>query len=120
MSCLTAPIVQVRVGTDLGDEIPTNIGVVQGDCLSAIFFIVYLAKAIKPINQTTEEDHQDRILWSALDWVIPRDQHKVNIDLKYADDITYIRSARCNINAVKRAVPQQLEEADLIENENKR
>ncbi len=32
----------VRVGNNLGNKITTNIGVLQGDCLSPILFIIHL------------------------------------------------------------------------------
>ena len=41
--------IKARVGKDLGQNIETNIGIVQGDFLSAVFVIFYLAEAIKPI-----------------------------------------------------------------------
>ena len=44
----------------------------------------------------------------------------ISIDLKYADDITFVRSEKAKINTVKRVIPKQLEEADLIENSDKR
>ena len=34
---------KVRVGGSLGEEILTNIGAAQGDCLPAFLFIFYLA-----------------------------------------------------------------------------
>ena len=111
---------QVRVGAELGKEITTNIGVAQGDCLSAVLFILYLSKAIKPMPLPIEEDYSDRNLWSALDWMIPKDKLNINIDLKYADDLTFVRSEKAKINTVKREIAQQLEEADLTENTDKR
>ena len=41
---------QVKVGKTTGTEIRTNIGVPQGDCLSPILFIIYLAEALKLIE----------------------------------------------------------------------
>ena len=42
-------ILNVKVGDKLGVDILTRIGICQGDCLSALLFILYLAYAIKPI-----------------------------------------------------------------------
>ena len=39
---------RVRIGKSLGKEINTNIGIPQGDCLSLILFVLYLAEALKP------------------------------------------------------------------------
>ena len=48
----------VRIGKTLGVPIDTNIGVAQGDCLSALLFIFYLAHVIGPISsETNREDH---------------------------------------------------------------
>ena len=40
--------IQVRIGKELGENIICNIGAMQGDTFSAIAFISYLAKSIKP------------------------------------------------------------------------
>ena len=83
----------VRIGKMLGVPIDTNIGVAQGDCLSALLFIFYLAHVIGPISpETNREDHAGEIRWSDLDWVIDRDIHNITLDPKYADDTTFIRS----------------------------
>ena len=48
---------QIRVGNVTGKSIVTNIGVAQGvaqgDCLSTLHFILYLAHFIKPIFRET-------------------------------------------------------------------
>ena len=59
---------KVRMGRSLGEEILTNIGVAQGDCLSALLFIFYLAKFVDVIpGLPTREDFWDKILCSELD-----------------------------------------------------
>ena len=116
---ITDVLINVRVGSEIGEDIYTNIGVCQGDCLSAIIFIVYLSQAIKPLpKNTSREDHQ--IIWSDLDWLIDKDKHKVELDPKYADDINFIRTDRSKIEMIKRVIPDMLREADLIENNDKR
>ena len=113
---------KVRIGKETGNEINTNVGVCQGDCLSALLFIFYLAHIIKPFpSHATKEDHYKSLLfWSDLDWVINKDVHKVKVDPKYADDITFIRSHISEINMIKRIIPDMLKEGDLIENASKR
>ena len=46
----------VRMGNEMGDNIRTNIGVAQGDCLSAFLFIFYLAHILGalPTRSTRE------------------------------------------------------------------
>ena len=112
---------KVRIGKELGDSIQTNIGVVQGDCLSAILFIYYLAKSVKTFPKVTiREDHEGEALWSPLDWLIRKDKLNIEIDPKYSDDMAFIRSQRAKINMIKRIIPNMLKEADLIENSSKR
>ena len=109
------------LGKTTGKEIISNIGVAQGDCLSALLFIFYLAYVIREISrETTREDHRDRVLWSALDWVIDRDIHRIEIDPKYADDLTFIRSDKSQMRNVKRAIPQMLSDGNLEKNKSKR
>ena len=112
---------KVRVGKEFGVPILTNIGVVQGDGLSAILFIYYLAKSVKPFPRITiREDHEGEVLWSPLDWLIRKNKLNIEIDLKYSDDMSFIRSQLAKINMIKRIIPKMLKEADLIENSSKR
>ena len=111
----------VRIGKQLGEWIKTNIGVCQGDCLSALLFIFFLAHILKPFPKgTNKEDHVLETFWSDLDWVINRDKIKLELDPKYADDVTFIRSHMSEINKIKRMLPSVLEEGNLIENKSKR
>ena len=47
---------KVRVGRSSGEEILTNTGVAQGDCLSALLFIFYLAKFVDVITWLTNKE----------------------------------------------------------------
>ena len=112
---------KVRIGNQLGEWIKTNIGVCQGDCLSALLFIFFLAHILKPFPKgTNKEDHILETFWSDLDWMINRDKINLKLDPKYADDITYIRSHISEINKIKRILPSILAEGNLIENKSKR
>ena len=53
----------VRIGKTLGVAIDTNIGVAQGDCLSALLFIFYLAHVIGPISPETNREDHDGEVW---------------------------------------------------------
>ena len=112
---------KVRVGRSLGEQILTNIGVAQGDCLSALLFIFYLVKFIDVIpGLPTRKDFGNNVLWSELDWLIDKDAHQVDIDPKYADDISFIRTDETKMNETKRLLPDLLKKENLTENESKR
>ena len=82
-------ILNVQIGQKIGNDIVTEQGITQGDCLSAIFFVFYLGKAIKPIPlYAIREDYRDKIFWSELDWLVEKDKHFVEITPKCADDIS--------------------------------
>ena len=89
--------------------------------LSALLYIYFLAHILKPIHQeTVREDHTNEVFWSELDWVINRDKINLELDPKYADDVTFIRPHISKINKIKRVLSSILEEGNLIENETKR
>lgn len=90
-------VINVQIGND-GENIETNVGSCQGDCLSAIFFIFYLAKSIKPLPASIErQNYMVRIRLASKS-----DVNNVNIDPKYSDDINFIRSYYLKINQLKK------------------
>ena len=99
--------------------IGTAIGICQGDCLSALLFILYLAYAIKPLPTNIQSQDYQQPLWSALDWLIDRYTRKISVDPKYADDIAFIRSDVSKINLVERVIPDMLLEEGLYINKSK-
>ena len=91
--------VKVKVNNTLGTSFTTMIGIMQGDCLSALLFIFYLAECL--INE--KDDIRKSIL----------------ITPKYADDVTY---ALNNVEAqvkLKNTIPVILKDYDLSINETK-
>ena len=92
------PKLMVRVGKDFGDMFITTLGVMQGDCFSAILFILYLAKALK--NRDLE-DH-------------------FSIEPKYADDITLATTCKKQHEDAKSAFKNLLGKYNLYENASKR
>ena len=108
---------KVRVGGSLGDEILTNIGAAQGDCLPALLFIFYLAQFVNVIpGLPTREYFGNKVLWSELDWLIDRDTCQVVIHPKYADDIRFVRTDETKINQAKRLLPDLMKKGNLTEN----
>ena len=87
--------------------------------LSALLFIVYLASSIKPLPPQIQQVDCNRPLWSALDWFVDKDKHKVEVDPKYADDITFVRTDESKINQIERLMPEMLKENNLYVNPTK-
>ena len=50
-------VLTVKVGKELGEQIKTEVGLAQGDCLSAVLFIFYLAKALTPNRECTGHNY---------------------------------------------------------------
>ena len=74
LSILTnRPLLSVTVDGETGEKFPTYVGICQGDCLSAVLFIFYLACALK--DEPGVQAPQDL---------------QAFLDLFYADDLTYV------------------------------
>ena len=112
-------VLNVRIGDKFGPDIHTSIGICQGDCLSALLFILFLAHAVKPIPNAIKEEDYTKHLWSTLDWIIDRDTHKIQIDPKYADDISFLRSDESKIKQIERVMPVMLADEGLHVNKSK-
>jgi hypothetical protein len=106
-------ILKVRIGGKTGEEIKTNIGVPQGDCLSPILFIIYLAEALKPTHGIAVppfiEDHRYTKYSNKL----------LMIDQQYADDISWITNNEARKRALKEEVPKIIREKNLQANNTK-
>ena len=119
---------QVRVGTTLSDAFTTQLGIMQGDCLSAILFIIYLAYALNHRQDQTENEHLYATPRSLAPAPIPTDhtyaldpslaplhtnKSVTTVTPKYADDITYISTDKQYINNITESVPKQLKHFNL-------
>ena len=91
--------VKIKVNEAHGDLFVTYIGIMQGDCLSALLFIFYLAECL----QNEREGIEDSIL----------------IAPKYADDVTYALTNKPAQVELKRRIPVILDTHDLTANETK-
>ncbi len=79
----------------------------QGDCLSAVLFIYYLAKSLQ--STTSHDDHP----------YCTRESTDLGIHPKYADDITFTALSETTINNIKESTTLHLESYNLQVNPSK-
>ncbi len=104
MSRLTNhPQIKVRVGKEYGNKFESTVGIMQGDCLSAILFIYYLSKCLER-NQPDEINLLEDVFYMSP---------------KYADDITFMTTSREKIQEIEALIPTKLEEYNLKVNPSK-
>ena len=100
LSMLTRnPQIAIKVNGQLGEKFETLIGFMQGDVLSAILFIFYLACCLGKETKTY--------------------LNKLLIAPKYADDITYVSSKSNIIDEIQIQIPKKLRKFNLTINESK-
>ena len=103
----------------------TNIGSPQGDGISALFFIIYLAISITKLNNTNQtlgyEDHT--YAKSNPIGIRPEDHTLINnlflLDQQYADDIGWAATQSGIINQIEKEVPVLLSDRNLQINASK-
>ena len=100
LSVLTnRPKIQVKIGNTIGDAFETLVGIMQGDVLSAILFILYLSKSLKLPIKTKMKGFISTP--------------------KYADDITYAGTSKTQIDELEKKLPERLESYNLTVNKTK-
>ena len=137
MKILTENVkLRVKIEEEFGEEITTDTGVPQGDCMSALLFILYLAQALKP--EETQEDHEhdysnlhkhkitkDKISieqnYTYSQPPNPTSVRKESLTLEgqYADDMFTITTSIEEKERQKRVLPPQLKKFNLLINESK-
>ena len=81
------PKIQVKIRNNIGDAFETLVGIMQGDVLSAILFILYLSKCLRLPIKTKMKGFL----------TTP----------KYADDITYAGTSKAHIDELEIKVPKK-------------
>ena len=96
------PKIFIKVNNTLSKDFTSLIGIMQGDCMSAILFILYLAYCL--INEKQ---------------IVNTYTAKLLITPKYADDITYITNHEHIIEKIEKNIPKLLRTYNLQINESK-
>ncbi|MCP3931782.1 MAG: hypothetical protein GY705_22125, partial [Bacteroidetes bacterium] len=103
LSILTnRPLITVTLDGEQGEGFHSYVGICQGDCLSAVLFIFYLANALK--------DKPDVQISKDL---------KAYLDIYYADDLTFATTSKALKEETKKDVPVRLKKYNLHVNETK-
>ena len=93
------PELKVKVRNTVGESFKTNIGIKQGDCLSAVLSILYLAKCLRLPIKTKMKDFC--------------------IKPKNAGDLTFIGTSKVQIDEIEAKIPAQLRKYNLEVNTSK-
>ena len=103
LSILTnRPLITVSLDGEKGEGFSTYVGICQGDCLSAVLLIFYLACAL--------EEHPEEQVVKDL---------KAFLDIFYADDLTYATTSDNHRTQIKNDVPTKLSAYNLHVNTTK-
>ena len=99
MSLLVKDVtLRVKVGKEKGENIKTEIGIAQGDCLSTVLIIFYLARSMNTENAATDPSRKNNYF---------------EINPQYADDITWESTGKHGVDHSKETIPGKLEERNL-------
>ena len=93
--------VKVKVNNTFREIFITFVGIMQGDCLSALLFIFYLAECLKNESNVIEENS------------------RIFVKPKYADDVTYATKRKSTSESIKCEIPKLLKTHNLKINETK-
>ena len=94
------PNISIFLDGEAGEGFNTNVGICQGDCLSAVLFIYYLSHALR--QQQVDQ--------------APLNDLKTILDVFYADDLTYASETTGDREEIKKDVPSKLKSYNLFVN----
>ena len=112
INVLTITQFKIRCGNEKSDAFETDIGVPQGDCVSANLFTFYLAKALDS-NKHGNHGYCSTILKSPAhitnDHQYAYINNEVNLNMEYTDDMSHISSDMKNIEYTKKNATIKIE-----------
>ena len=94
------PHISIFLDGELGEGFNSYVGICQGDCLSAVLFILYLSNAFSNNLQETSAAEQLKAL----------------LDIFYAYDLTYVTLMSTSRKDIKEDTPRKLERYNLFVN----
>ena len=124
----------IKLENELGEAFTTNIGSPQGDGISALFFIIYLAISLKKYNENTNsaswsDDHGYAKSVQNTDQLLPTHlldhnyytftNQQFTLDQQYADDIGWASTQNSIIDHIEQEIPTILEDRNLQINATK-
>ena len=109
---------RVRINNNIGQPIHTNIGVPQGDCLSPILFIIYLANALVETQHIVYPIPTNCYELQEHDYAKHYDNPLI-IDQQYADDIGYVTNITGKTETLRREIPKIIKKRNLFVNDAK-
>ena len=123
----------IKLENQTGDPFLTNIGSPQGDGISALFFIIYLAISLSKYNKNTEQaswsdDHtysnrvEHKILPAGLEdhnYYVLNPNQQFTLDQQYADDIGWASTQSSIIRHIETEIPSLLNDRNLNINASK-
>ena len=96
------PLISIHLDGETGEGFNTHVGICQGDCLSAVLFIFYLACALE------SEPGKDL-----------KEDLKAFLEIYYADDLTYSTTSNDHRDNIKKTIPERLKNFNLHVNTGK-
>ena len=88
----------MKIGKTICEEITTNIGIPQGDCLRPILFVIYLAEAMKNLKQIITPNN-------TLDHNYCHQFQKLSIYQQCVDDIGWASRDKNEIQKLSKEAP---------------
>ena len=106
--------VKVRNNGYFSRSFTNNVGVAQGDCYSALLFVIfYLARSIATNHITNTKERRNPTKLDHTYSISEGNLCDTGIDAQYADDLTWINHMNEELDSIKRLVANRLKDRKL-------